>query len=96
MNITLQWPEILVRLALTVPLTGHHRAVLCSADISGSAPALVLAARLAPSVPVTDPGRYRADPWRALVDCSVAEAVLGWRPRYRWADHASPDIPPPR
>jgi UDP-glucose 4-epimerase len=77
-----------VELALTVPLAGHHRAVLCAADISATAPGLELAARIAPDVPVRDPGRYQADPWRALVDCSVAEAVLGWRPRHRWSDRA--------
>lgn len=60
-----------VQRALTVPLAGHHRALLCAADISGTAPSLELAARLAPSVPVTDPGRYRADPWAALIDCSA-------------------------
>ena len=78
-----------VSLALGVPLAGHHRLVLCAADIAASRPSLELAARLAPDVPVTDPGRYRADPWRALVDCSAAAAVLGWRPRYRWSDRCS-------
>jgi nucleoside-diphosphate-sugar epimerase len=38
---------------------------------------------------VTDLGRYRADPWRALVDCSAAETVLGWRPSYRWSDRGA-------
>ena len=71
--------------ALTVPLSGHHRALLCAADICGSAPSLELAARLAPAVPVRDKARYHAEPWRALVDCSVAESVLGWRPRFRWS-----------
>jgi UDP-glucose 4-epimerase len=75
-----------VEQALEVPLSGHHRALLCAADISASAPSLELAGRLAPGVPVRDPGRYEADPWRALLDCSVAEAVLGWRPRYRWSE----------
>jgi nucleoside-diphosphate-sugar epimerase len=75
-----------VERSLAVPLTGHHRALLCAADISGSAPSLELAARLAPGVPVLGPERYTVDPWRALVDCSVAEAVLGWRPRHRWSD----------
>jgi nucleoside-diphosphate-sugar epimerase len=79
---------VAVERALTVPLTGHHRALLCAADISASAPSLELATRLAPGVPVIDLERYRADPWRALLDCSVAESVLGWRPRYRWAGHA--------
>jgi nucleoside-diphosphate-sugar epimerase len=75
-----------VNRALGIPLSGHHRALLCAADISASAPSLELARRLAPSVPVRDPERYGADPWRALFDCSTAEAVLGWRARYRWSD----------
>src|ERR1700759_2685484 len=74
-----------VELALAVPWSGHHRALLCAADIAGTQPSLELAARLAPEVPVTDPARYQGDPERALVDCSAAAAVLGWRPRYRWA-----------
>jgi len=76
---------VAVEQALTVPLTGHHRALLCADDIAATAPALDLAARLAPQVPVKDPERYRVDPRRALVDCSVAQALLGWRPRYRWS-----------
>lgn len=74
-----------VELALRVPLAGHHRALLCAADIAATAPSLDLAARLAPEVPVRDPARYRAEPWRALFDCSAAEAILGWRPRHRWS-----------
>jgi UDP-glucose 4-epimerase len=74
-----------VELALTVPLAGHHRAVLCAADIAATRPSLDLAAQLAPTVPVRDLARFRADPWCALVDCSTAEAALGWRPRYRWS-----------
>jgi nucleoside-diphosphate-sugar epimerase len=82
-----------VELALTAGWTGHHRALLCAADIAGTQPSRELAARLAPSVPVTDPARYQADPGRALVDCSVAAAVLGWRPRYRWADRGRFETP---
>lgn len=74
-----------VELALTVPLAGHHRALLAAADIAASRPSLESAARFAPGVPVRDPGAYRDDPWRALVDCSAAERVLGWRPRCTWA-----------
>jgi UDP-glucose 4-epimerase len=70
--------------ALTVPLERHHRALLCAANISATAPSLELAARIAPGVPVTDPDRYRADPWCALVDCSTAVATLGWRPAWGW------------
>jgi nucleoside-diphosphate-sugar epimerase/predicted RNase H-like nuclease len=82
-----------VRQALTVPLGGHHRALLCAAGIAATASSLELAARLAPAVPVTDPGRYRADPWAALIDCSTAAATLGWQPAHRWSyteTHARP------
>jgi UDP-glucose 4-epimerase len=75
-----------VECALRVTLPGHHRLLLCAADISGSAPSLELAGRLAPSVPVRQPERYVADPWRALIDCQAAHTVLGWRPRYRWSE----------
>jgi len=75
--------------ALTVRLSGHHRMLLCAADISATAPGLELAARLAPDVPVTDPDRYLADPWAALIDCSAAATALGWRPAYRWGSRSS-------
>lgn len=74
-----------VEQALTVPLAGHHRALLCAADIAATAPSLAVTARLVPAIPVKDPAAYRADPWRALVDCSVAETTLGWRPSYSWS-----------
>jgi hypothetical protein len=70
-----------------VPLEGHHRAILCAADIAGSAPSLELAARLAPGVPVPDATVYSADPWRALFDCAVAEKLLGWQRLHRWSGH---------
>ncbi len=68
-----------------MPIEGHHRALLCAADIAATAPALELAALLAPHVPVTDPARYRADPWCALIDCTAARAALGWQPAHGWA-----------
>jgi UDP-glucose 4-epimerase len=71
--------------ALTVPLAGHHRALLCAAGIAGTAPSLSLAARLAARVPVRDADRYRADPWAALIDCAVAATTLGWQPVHHWA-----------
>jgi UDP-glucose 4-epimerase len=71
--------------ALTVPWTGHHRATLCAPDIAGTAPTLELAGRLAPRVPVTDPERYHADPWAALIDSSAATATFGWRAAHRWS-----------
>lgn len=80
--------------ALTVPLAGHHRALLCAAEISATAPSLEMAARLAPGVPIKDLAPYRADPWRALVDCAVAEGTLGWRARYRWSGRGPIDAAP--
>jgi nucleoside-diphosphate-sugar epimerase len=75
--------------ALAVALCGHHRALLCADDIAASAPSLELAARLAPGVPVRGPERYEADPWRSLVDCSAAAALLGWHPCHRWSDRGA-------
>jgi UDP-glucose 4-epimerase len=69
--------------ALTIPLTGHHRALLCASDIAATAPSSQLASRFAPGVPI-DSGRYRANPQAALVDCSAAAALLGWQPAYGW------------
>jgi UDP-glucose 4-epimerase len=74
-----------VALALTVPLRGHHRALLCAADIAGTGSSLELAARFAPYVPVPDPGRYLADPYAALIDCRTAATTLGWKAAYRWS-----------
>lgn len=75
-----------VERALDRPLSGHHRTLLCARDISASAPSLELAARLAPSVPVRDHEHFTMNKWRALLDCSAAEALLGWSPRHGWAE----------
>ncbi len=74
-----------VGLALTAPLTGHHRVLLCAPDIAATEPSLAMAARLAPAVPVNEPAAYAREPWRALVDCSAAARVLGWHPDYTWS-----------
>lgn len=75
--------------ALTVPLTGHHRLLLSAADIAATEPSLAIATRLAPAVPVNDPAVFRNEPWRALVDCSAAARVLGWRPARTWSNRDS-------
>jgi UDP-glucose 4-epimerase len=82
-----------VQQALTVPLAGHHRALLCAADIAATRPGLDIAARLAPAVPVRGPGSFQRDPRRALVDCSAAARLLGWQPRYTWAGRGAPPRP---
>jgi nucleoside-diphosphate-sugar epimerase len=80
-----------VERALTVPLDGHHRLLLCAADIAASTPSLTAAGRNAPGVPVRHAAAFASDPWRALVDCSAAARVLGWRPRYTWAGRGAAD-----
>jgi UDP-glucose 4-epimerase len=75
-----------VHAALTVPLHGHHRALLCASRITGTAPALELAAQLTPDVPVRDQARYQNDPWAALIDCAVARTLLHWQPVHHWPD----------
>ena len=74
-----------VRLALDVPLTGHHRLLLCAADIAATEATLVMAGRFTPSVPVRDVARFQREPRRDLFDCSAAARVLGWEPRYTWS-----------
>ena len=74
-----------VRRALEVPLTGHHRVMLCAADTAATEPSLIMAARFLPSVPVRDTARFQRDPWRSLFDCSAAARILGWEPRYTWS-----------
>jgi UDP-glucose 4-epimerase len=74
-----------VQRALEGPTSGHHRMLLCSADIAATSPALAMAARFAPSVPVPDAARFQHEPRRALLDSSAAARVLGWQPRYRWS-----------
>jgi nucleoside-diphosphate-sugar epimerase len=80
-----------VQRALEVPLAGHHRLLLCAADIAATEPSLVLAARFASSVPVRDADRFQREPMRALFDASAAARVLGWQPRYGF--QRGPDQP---
>ena len=81
-----------VERALDVTLSGHHRALLCAADIAASAPSLQMAGRLAPTVPVRDSERYQTEPWRSLVDCATAATVLGWQPVHRWSQRGRPEL----
>jgi UDP-glucose 4-epimerase len=82
-----------VQQALTVPLAGHHRLLLCARDIAATEPSLAVAARLAPAVPVNDPAPFQHEPWRALVDCSAAARVLGWQPDHTWSNRGQDNKP---
>jgi nucleoside-diphosphate-sugar epimerase len=73
-----------VQRALIVPVGGHHRVLLCAADIAATEPSRVMAARFAPSVPLRE-AAFQTDPWRSLFDCSAAAHLLGWQPRYSWS-----------
>jgi UDP-glucose 4-epimerase len=75
-----------VQRALDLPLSGHHRLLLCAAEIAATWPSLVMAARFTPSVPIRDVGRFQREPRRSLFDCSAAARVLGWQPRYGWSE----------
>jgi UDP-glucose 4-epimerase len=74
-----------VRRALEVPLEGHHRVLLCAADIAATEASLVMAGRYASSVPVRDTARFQRDPRRSLCDHSAAARLLGWEPRHQWS-----------
>jgi UDP-glucose 4-epimerase len=75
-----------VQQALTVPLTGHHRVLLCARDIAATQPSLDIAARVAPAVAIRDRVLFQHEPGRALFDCSAAARLLDWQPRCTWAD----------
>jgi UDP-glucose 4-epimerase len=75
-----------VQQALTVPLTGHHRVLLCAADVAATRPSLDIASRLASAVPIRDPVLFQHEPRRALFDCSAAVRLLGWQPQRTWSN----------
>jgi len=68
-----------VRLALTVPLTGHLACLLAADDTIAAIPPRQLLTEI-----------YRSVPWNGgndaatLVRSTVARAELGWAPQYRW------------
>jgi UDP-glucose 4-epimerase len=74
-----------VQRALVVPLSGHHRVLLCAADIAATEASLVMAGRFAPFVPVRDPDSFQREPHRALFDSSGATRALGWEPQCKWS-----------
>jgi nucleoside-diphosphate-sugar epimerase len=75
--------------ALAPSVNGHHRLLLTALDAWTSAPSREMARRLLPAVPWRGGGEYEAEPHRSLVDISRAVRVLGWTPRYRWAQEVS-------
>lgn len=72
--------------ALHESVTGHHRLLLTAQDAWTSLPSREMARRLLPDVPWRGGTEYEAEPDRSLVDIGRAVQVLGWTPRYRWAE----------
>ena len=77
-----------VQVAVEVRLSGHHRLLLCAADIAATRPSLAMAGRFAPFVPVRDTARFEREPSLALFDYSAAARILGWQPHYRWSERS--------
>lgn len=74
-----------VRLALSAPLEGHQRLLLCAGDAAASQPTMALTGRHYPSVPWQPGTRLDTNSTAALFDTSEAERTLGWKPGYTWA-----------
>ncbi|MEX5709969.1 NAD(P)-dependent oxidoreductase [Parafrankia sp. FMc6] len=79
-----------VERALTVPLAGHHRLLLCAADISSAEHgSRELVGRLLPDVPWQGGPEYDGEPFRSLIDTAGARSLLGWTPHHRWRPASS-------
>jgi nucleoside-diphosphate-sugar epimerase len=76
-------------LALETPFRGHTRLLLCASDIADARPTLELVAERLPQVEWRGGGEFSDDPFRALIDCSRAQQVLGFRPRHGWPGRAA-------
>lgn len=63
---------------------GHTRLLLCADDIADRRPTLELVAEWLPDVEWRGGREFSDDPFRALIDCSRAQEVLGFRPRHLW------------
>lgn len=70
--------------ALECSARGHHRLLLCAADIAEPRPTLELVAERLPKVPWRGGAAYAIEPYRSLIDTSGAQRVLGWSPRHTW------------
>jgi nucleoside-diphosphate-sugar epimerase len=69
--------------ALTRPVSGHLRALLCAADVAADENSRELARRRLPDTPWR--GGADRPPRAALIACRNAGDVLGWEPRHSWA-----------
>lgn len=71
--------------ALTAPVCGHHRLLVCADDVSSATlDSVALVRQLRPRLPWRGGADYARDPYRALIDSGPARTLLGWAPRHRW------------
>ncbi len=66
------------------PEPGHARLLLCADDIASDRPSAELAAEHLPTVPWRDGEQVAGR--AALIDCSAAKELLGWKPKHGWLD----------
>jgi UDP-glucose 4-epimerase len=78
--------------AVECPARGHHRLLLCAADIAAKRPTLELVASILPDVPWRGGPEYERDPYRSLIDISRAQRLLDWWPRHRWPGRAASNV----
>jgi UDP-glucose 4-epimerase len=64
--------------------SGHNRMLLCAADIAERKPTLELVAERLPHIRWRGGDEFHHDPYRALVDTTHAQKILGWSPCRTW------------
>lgn len=70
------------RLAIEQPFTGHQAFNIAAAEQRTATPSAELLKRYYPDAEIRKP----MDGFRSLLDCTKAEELLGFVPRYRWGD----------
>jgi nucleoside-diphosphate-sugar epimerase len=70
--------------AVNSPFRGHTRLLLCADDIADRRPTRELVAERLGRVEWRGGPEYEEDPYRSLIDTSLAEKVIGFRPKHRW------------
>ena len=73
-----------VVLSLAIPASGHQAFLLSSDTTQSRTPTRQLAERYYPHLPWRqDPDEYlRDNPYRSLLDCSLAKQLLNWKPKH--------------
>ncbi|MEO8541224.1 MAG: NAD(P)-dependent oxidoreductase [bacterium] len=75
-----------VALAISVPVEGHHRFILCAADAAASVTTLEAIQRFRPDVPCDANWPPTDEPNLSLFDTARARDLLGWAPVHTWAE----------